>query len=172
MSNVFQSAKGRLWHIVHETLSSNGETRTICNELTTGKGRRKVGIADCSYCRSNDNPFALSPGHVSGLHAIAEGMEMGYRLVGLEERDLTYVDKGYSKLTRRGKILAADMLVGAVPVRGMDTLVHKRRPLSRVAACNGYDVILQTNLSTDSYAKLRLVAEKVTCMRCVTLHTI
>lgn len=178
MSYLFRVQRGRALHIIHETMTrhSLSGVRLLCKSGEASFGDRVKGVPTCTRCLALDDPCGLSDAERSMLARFATQdpppagqIWSGQTVTSLHKKDL--IDKD-EKLTRRGAILALDWTVGAAAAADKLGVVHARDPLSRFGRCSraatetldglgGLD-----NMTVDRYARLRALAQRVTCVLC------
>jgi hypothetical protein len=163
---VFRCKRSSVLHVIHETKTSNNATDkvfTLCSK-EFDDGERENGDASCIECILLDNPCTVNRTIFEGIvdNLIEFISRRGIKI--LQERD--YIDTN-AKPTRRGLVLADDWKYGPAPTADDSGVIHARGMLSDVSLC-GLTVWFMP-ISTDKYAKLRLLDLHVTCIKCLSL---
>ena len=161
-----------LWHIPRE-FSPN---RPLCGANLAGRFKRTKGIPNCSKCRNNASLRSV----YSHYHPVLRALYLAQPIPAyaekyidhgtLYEADLVGDKNGRMVLTRRGQIVARDIVN---PVGWLDTrskLFHRRRPLELQTVCNIPLGVADTAL--DDFNALYDAQRKhgrtvYTCVRCV-----
>lgn len=127
-----------LWHIPKES----AQHRTLCGANLAGKFKRTKGHANCRYCQSLASLRSFNyERYAPILRALYLGLEVPpYKdkwasHEGMLDADLVTETGGKLALTRRGKIVARDIVNPAGWLDTKTRLFHKRRPMAIETIC-------------------------------------
>lgn len=161
--------KGALVHIVHETRSKNHWKRFVpmCDPTKFINGEETARAATCRGCLRADNPFLWPVIIGVAFERMADGVVvLEDQWNALVTRDLA---TPLSELTDRGKIIYADFVDGAAVWTDEGGIRHARPAMAARTWCTLASITWATTV--DQYAKLRLLPQEITCMRCLEIET-